>query len=253
MAQTKTETKETIKKSPAKKVAKKVVEKSSFEVPVFDIKGKEKGTITLNESVWGLPWNADLVHQVATVMQGNQRSGTAHTKNRGEVRGGGKKPWKQKGTGNARHGSIRSPLWRGGGVTFGPRSDKDYSRKLNKKARRKALLTVLSQKLRDDEIIFVDSLSFDTPKTKEAVTFLASLAKGSKHIDLLTKKRNSALIGVPDRDEMFEKSFGNIGNMDVHEVRNINTLSLLTHKYLVLVNPDEAVKIFNQGQVKEVV
>src|SRR3954467_5139183 len=109
-----------------------------MESTVYNQKGKEVGKIQLAEQIFGLKWNADLVHQVVTSMESSARTNVAHTKNRGEVSGGGKKPWQQKGTGRARHGSIRSPIWVGGGVTHGPRKDKDYDRKINKKMKAKA-------------------------------------------------------------------------------------------------------------------
>src|SRR6185295_18159161 len=111
-------------------------------------------------------WKSDLVHQVTTAMQANLRQNRAHTKDRSEVSGGGKKPWNQKGTGQARHGSSRSPIWRHGGITFGPRSTRDYSEKINRKMRIGALLSVLSQKAKDGEIVFIDKFTFSTPKTK---------------------------------------------------------------------------------------
>ena len=103
--------------------------------PVYNISGKEVSNVSLPEAIWGVPWNADLVHQVVIGMQANTRTGLANAKMRGEVSGGGKKPWRQKGTGRARHGSTRSPIWKGGGVSHGPRSDKNYDQKINKKTR----------------------------------------------------------------------------------------------------------------------
>lgn len=139
-----------------------------MESKVYNQKGEEVGKITLPEQVFDLPWNADLVHQVVVGMQANARTPVAHTKDRSEVRGGGRKPWQQKGTGRARHGSRRSPIWKGGGVTFGPRNEKIYSKTINKKMRAKALFTALSQKLKDNEVLFVDTLSFTEPKAVEA-------------------------------------------------------------------------------------
>src|SRR5690349_19754974 len=108
-----------------------------METTVYNQKGQEAGKIKLSEAVFGAPWNADLVHQVVVSMQSSARHSIAHTKTRGEVSGGGKKPWQQKGTGRARHGSTRSPIWVGGGIAHGPRSDKNYDRKVNKKAKTK--------------------------------------------------------------------------------------------------------------------
>src|SRR5574343_932022 len=114
-----------------------------METQVYNQKGKSVGSLKLPEAVFGLKWNADLVHQVVTSMESTARTNVAHTKNRGDVRGGGKKPWQQKGTGRARHGSTRSPIWVGGGVTHGPRKDKNYERKVNRKMKAKALFTII--------------------------------------------------------------------------------------------------------------
>jgi len=132
---------------------------------MYTAEGKEKGNIQLPESVFNVPWNGPLMHQVVTSMQDNARTPVAHVKTRGEVRGGGKKPWQQKGTGRARHGSIRSPIWKGGGVTHGPLKEKNYKRKINKKMAVKALAVVLSAKISDKEILILDGLNLQAPKT----------------------------------------------------------------------------------------
>ncbi len=144
------ETKTPKTKVVKEKAPKKVKDVTSLEATIYNQKGASAGSITLPKSVFGAKWSADLVHQVVVAMQANQRSGTAHTKDRSEVRGGGKKPWAQKGTGRARHGSSRSPIWVGGGVTFGPRTEKDYSQKINKKMANKALGVLLSKKMKDN-------------------------------------------------------------------------------------------------------
>ena len=132
-----------------------------MKTKVYDHKGKEARSIDLPDTLFGLDWNADLVHQVVVGMQSNARTNTAHTKDRSEVSGGGKKPWRQKGTGQARHGSKRSPIWSGGGITFGPRNERNYDKKINTKMRRKALLVALSQKMRDGQVLFVDGFETD--------------------------------------------------------------------------------------------
>src|SRR3990167_2050354 len=159
-----------------------------MELPIFSMEGKKVGTIALPEAIFGVQWRSDLVHQVTTAMQANLRQNRAHTKDRSEVSGGGKKPWKQKGTGQARHGSTRSPIWRHGGVTFGPRSERDYSEKINRKMRIGALVSVLSRKVKDGEVILVDKFTFAAPKTAIAKGALAALAK-SAGADMLTTKK----------------------------------------------------------------
>jgi len=139
-----------------------------MESIIYNAQGKKTGTLTLPESVFGVFWNDALMHQVVTSMHSNARPPVAHTKGRGEVRGGGRKPWQQKGTGRARHGSIRSPIWKGGGVTHGPSKDKNYEKAIPKKMRAKALYMALSRKMKDGEIIFVDSFGISEPKTAVA-------------------------------------------------------------------------------------
>lgn len=212
-----------------------------MKLPVYNIEGKEVKKIELADEIFGLKWNADLVHQAVTSMLSNARTNTAHTKDRGEVRGGGKKPWQQKGTGQARHGSSRSPIWVGGGITFGPKNLKNYDRKINKKMKAKALSVVLSQKIRDNEVILVDSINFDKPKTADAKKILSALAKNDEFKTLVTKRKNSAVIGLSGRNKNTEKSFNNFGNMTVEEVRNINPVLLLNYKYLVIEGAEKAV------------
>src|SRR3989338_7301784 len=150
-----------------------------MQAKIYNQKGAEAGMITLPEKVFAAKWRSDLVHQVVEGMRSNKRAGTADTKDRGEVRGGGKKPWKQKGTGRARHGSIRIPIWVGGGVTHGPLAEKNYKKKISKKMRAQALFSVLSKKWKDGEIIFVDTLTLPEIKTKSAVEVMKNLSKTS--------------------------------------------------------------------------
>lgn len=212
-----------------------------METTVFNQAGKEAGTVTLPENVFGVTWNPDLVHEVVIGMQANARASTAHTKDRSEVRGGGKKPWKQKGTGRARHGSRRSPIWVGGGVAHGPRSDKDYSVKINKKVRAKALATTLSKKFADSEVIFVDAFTFAEPKTAEAKEAIKALASASTFATLATKRKNAALIVLSGRNEAAEKSFQNFGHIAVTQAKDVNPVDLLTYKYIVMVEPQKAI------------
>ena len=213
-----------------------------IEAPIFSMDGTNVGSTTLPESIFGQPWRVDLVHQVTTAMQANLRQNRAHTKDRSEVSGGGKKPWKQKGTGQARHSSTRSPIWRHGGITFGPRSERDYSEKINKKMRVGALLSVLSRKAKDGEIILVDKFTFAAPKTATAKTSLAGLAKGASAEKLSTKRKNAALIALASYDANVIKSFSNFGNVMTEELRNLNPVDVMANKYLIIENPEAAFK-----------
>lgn len=213
-----------------------------MKAKTYDIKGKEQGSIDLPGAVFGVEMNNDLVHQVYVSSTSNQRFGTASTKDRGEVRGGGKKPWAQKGTGRARHGSIRSPIWRGGGVTHGPTTERNWDKKINKKMRDQALCVVLSQKLRDGEIVFVDSVSMDTPKTSGAKDILKALSTVAGLESLATKRKNAALITNTVVESNVVKSFANIGSVKMDELRKLNIIDLLTYKYLVIINPADSVQ-----------
>ncbi len=220
-----------------------------MESVVYNQKGVETGKITLPEHVFGLRWNSDLVHQVAVSMASNARQTIAHAKTRGEVSGGGKKPWQQKGTGRARHGSTRSPIWVGGGVTHGPRNDKNYARKVGRGMKAKALYTILSRKFRDGEIFFIDSLSINDAKTKMAVSTLSLLSKEIKNFPSFEKKGNALLIALATRDESVVRSLRNIETVTVDEVRNLNPLMLLQYKGIVLVGSKEAIALL-ESKVK---
>ena len=221
-----------------------------MEATLYNQTGKSAGKLSLPKEIFGLPWNADLVHEVVRLMNSNSRHAIAHAKTRGEVRGGGKKPWKQKGTGRARHGSSRSPIWVGGGTTHGPRNDKNFDRKINKKMRNKALFTILSKKFKEGEILFVESLELSTPKTKDAKAILITLSTIKGYETLATKRSNSAVISVDKKSDAFTKSFRNIGSVSVEEFRNINPVSLLNHALLVVSDAKESLKSLDT-KVKE--
>jgi large subunit ribosomal protein L4 len=228
-------------RSEEKAKSTKVAQDNSA-VQVYTMAGAKGSTIALPPALFDAQWKPDLVHQVTTAIAANLRQNRAHTKDRSEVSGGGKKPWKQKGTGQARHGSSRSPIWRHGGVTFGPRAERNYSEKINKKMRVAALVSALSKKARDGEIIFVDSLSFATPSTSGAIAAIGAIAKAT-HAELATKRKNAALFAFASYDANAVKSFRNIGSVATEEVRNLNPLDLLTYKYLVIEQPQESFKI----------
>jgi large subunit ribosomal protein L4 len=237
------ETKTTTKNKKVNETKSKAVKPAmSLEATIYNQKGTSAGTLTLPKSVFGVKWNGDLVHQVAVAMMANKRAGTAHTKDRSEVSSSGKKPWAQKGTGRARHGSNRSPIWVGGGVTFGPRIDKDYSQKINKKMRTKALFAVLSKKQSDGNILFIDSLVLDAMKTKTASEVLTTLAKISGFEKMTSKKPTTALIVLPTPDVAIEKSFANLPGVTVGLVKDMNVLSSMNFNYIVLVGAKSAVE-----------
>jgi large subunit ribosomal protein L4 len=211
-----------------------------METEVYNQKGKSVGKLSLPQTIFGLPWNGDLVHQVVTAMQANARTPVAHTKDRSDVRGGGRKPWKQKGTGRARHGSTRSPIWKGGGVTHGPRNEKSYEQKINKKMRIKALFTVLSEKFRKGQILFVEELVLKNIKTKDAVAVISNLSKVSGFEKMVGGKRPNTYITCPAKSDNLKKSFANIQTVEIDEIRNINPVDLLSFKYIIISQPTES-------------
>lgn len=210
-----------------------------MEANVYTAAGKEKGTVALPAAVFGLPWNADFMHEVITSMTSNARAGTADTKGRGEVRGGGKKPWKQKGTGQARHGSTRSPVWVGGGVTHGPLAEKNYKKKINLKARAKALFMALSEKARDGKILFVAALP-ETGKTKDTAATFVALAK-IKGFERIAWKKAAAFVAVPAVDANIVRGMKNLPQISYGLVKDLNPVDVLSRKYFVIVNPTESI------------
>jgi len=220
-----------------------------MEAKVYTQDGKESGKVKLPEDVFNLPWNSDLVHQVVVSMESNARVTVAHTKDRSEVSGGGKKPWKQKGTGRARHGSIRSPLWIGGGVTHGPRNEKNFKKKINKKMKIKALYVVLSEKLRNNEILFLNDIKLEKTKTKIANQILFAISKISGFSKLSENRKSIMYLIMPKRNKIIEKSFNNLLQVVLGETRNINPVELLKHKYLVITNPKESIELITKKTI----
>ncbi|MDA1334424.1 MAG: 50S ribosomal protein L4 [bacterium] len=213
-----------------------------MKAPLYSKEGKQVGDVTLSESLFGVRWNSKMVQEVVVALQTNRRAGTAHTKDRGDVRGGGKKPWQQKGTGRARHGSSRSPIWIGGGVTHGPTSEKNYSKKINKVVKRKALATVLSKKLKEGEVYFVEDLVMPNPKTKEAFTSVELFGK-NVGIEKLGKKGGRALLLLEKPHPETIRAFRNLPYITIEEARNVNVEEALIPKYIVLTkNAADSIK-----------
>lgn len=180
--------------------------------------------IEIPADIFGIKINQNLVHQVVVSQMSNRRQNPAKAKDRSEVSGGGKKPWRQKGTGRARHGSIRSPLWKGGGVTFGPTQEKDYKKKILKNARKKALLMVLSGKVSNNLLVVLDDLKLDGVKTK----------KMAELFNNLPVKNSSALLALPTMDNNLILSTRNIEKKETMQVKDLNCLDLLSYKYLIM-------------------
>ena len=203
-----------------------------MKTEVYNIKGEKAGTTELPERIFGVAWKPALVKQIFDGEMANRRRPWAHTKTRGEVRGGGRKPWRQKGTGRARHGSTRSPLWIGGGVSHGPRKERSYEVKINKKMKRGAMLSLLSRKLKDKEIIVLDNFQIKSPKTKEVFSIFKNLQRAAG-IYRIGEKGGKALLATP-REEGVLRATKNLPYASYIEPRNLNVMELLNNKYLVL-------------------
>lgn len=200
-----------------------------MKTELYNQEGKVIGEIDLPENIFGVKLNPDFLHQVYTSLLSNKRKPLAHTKDRSEVRGGGKKPWRQKGTGRARHGSIRSPLWKGGGVTFGPRKEKKYLKKVNKKMYRQALNMIFAEKLRRQKLKIVQELNLPEVKTREMEKIIQNLLPVT-----ITKKPSTVLLLVENKREDLFRAGANLSYLDIRTTENIDFFSLLKNKYLIL-------------------
>lgn len=192
------------------------------KVTLYNQSGSQVGDIEINDAVFGIEPNEHVLHDAVIMQQASRRQGTHAVKNRSAVRGGGRKPWRQKGTGRARQGTIRAPQWVGGGVVFGP-TPRSYSYKLPKKVRRLALRSALSSKVKEDSLIVLEGLAFDAPKTKDVVNLLNVLKVDAK-----------VLIVTADKDEVVARSANNLPNAKVLPVSEVNVIDLLTHDKLIL-------------------
>lgn len=196
-----------------------------MKIDVYNQKNEKVGTVDAPDRVFSVRWNADLVHQALRAQESNAREPLAHAKGRGEVSGGGKKPWRQKGTGRARQGSTRSPLWAHGGVSHGPTKERDYSVKINKKMRQKALFVVLSRRLKEGEVKVVDALAVKEGKTKDIITMLSSVLSNDMHALLIPAKEDIALLARAGR---------NIPDVKGLDPESLNVYDLLRYKHIII-------------------
>lgn len=194
------------------------------EIEIKDAAGKAAGKAQLSDAVYGIEPNMHVMHRTVKAQQASWRQGNANTKTRGMVRGGGRKPWRQKGTGRARQGTIRAPQWRGGGTVFGPHG-RSYYQKVNAKEIKLAMRSALSAKLADGEIVVVKPFEFAAPKTKDAVAALKALGLEGMRITLV----------IPNDDTNTYYSFRNIPKVDILPVNGINTYDIIDNKKLVIV------------------
>jgi large subunit ribosomal protein L4 len=200
--------------------------KRKADMPEVDIRDKNNNTvgkISLRDDIFSVHADSSIVHEAVVNLRANLRQGTHATKTKGLVRGGGKKPWRQKHTGRARAGSNRSPIWKGGGTVFGPQP-RDYGYKLPKKMKKLALMTALNQKLSDSEVVIIDSFSIDKPKTKEMKGILENLGLNGK----------SVLIILPEKDDSVLLSVRNLPSVSVSRVEDLNTYDVIAHNMLLM-------------------
>jgi large subunit ribosomal protein L4 len=193
------------------------------KIAIHNLEGKKIEDLDVSDSVFGVAKNDELLHQVFMIIAGNQRDSIAHTKGKGEVSGSGKKPFKQKGTGNARQGQKRNALMKGGGVSFGPTKDRNFKRELNKKMKQKAVRISISEKLRSGTLIAVDTLKIEKAKTK-------LFAEALKKLNI----KGKAMIGFSDQEKDMMLSTRNIKNIKNAETKDLNVMDLLNNKYLII-------------------
>lgn len=206
---------------------------------VYNQQGEKVSEALLPKDIFGVEMNQDLVYQVVVSQTANRRRNIAHTKDRGDVSGGGKKPWRQKGTGRARHGSTRSPIWRHGGVTFGPTKNRNFKQKINTKVRRAALFMVLSAKAQKDQVILLEDLKLEKPKTKLMAEILQKLPV----------KQESALIALPGSQKDVILAARNLAKTKTLPASDLNALDLLNFKYLVM--PKDSIKVIKETFIKK--
>jgi large subunit ribosomal protein L4 len=194
-----------------------------MKIAVYNQNAEKAGELELSEAIFGVKSNTALVHQVYVAMRANARAPWADSKDRGEVSGGGKKPWKQKGTGRARHGSIRSPIWKGGGVTFGPLSVRNYQQKINKKMNQAAVKVCLSDKVKDEKMVVLEELS-PANKTKELSAWVTKLPGTGRRRLLL----------LDDKNETFSRAVKNIKTLTLAKTSDVNVIDLISYPYLIV-------------------
>lgn len=207
----------------------------SIKAQVYNQKGEKVEDINLSEHIFGVEPKEELVYQAATTQMGNERKVLAHTKQRAEVRGGGRKPWRQKGTGRARAGTIRSPIWVGGGITFGPTNSRNFRKDINKKMKRKALFMALSDKLSNKYLTILDNLEIKDYKTKTMDGILEKVE--NKIFKNKKEDKRSLLLVLPEPQEKISRSGRNLSGVKIINSDNINILDLLKHRNIVFTKP----------------
>jgi len=209
-----------------------------IKVKVYNLEGKEVGEENLNPNIFNIEVKDSVVHQAIVASMANKRVAIAHAKDRSEVRGGGKKPWRQKGTGRARHGSTRSPIWIGGGVTFGPTKERNFSKKINKKVKRKALFMSLSDKVATSNLVLVDDIKLEKIKTRKMEEIINKLPLGKK-----------VMVIISDSDGKIIKSIRNLENAIVVRADNLNIYNIINSNSLLM--PVKAVKKIEEVYLKK--